>query len=94
MLCRNPSEIVLDFARSDSSGVGGSMKALFHSDLLNFGTIILIIMIVGGVVVVVTMCVQSALSIRRRRADQQEEQTASNGPKPKNPEDEHLPKSA
>ena len=70
------------------------MNALLHGDLLNFGTIILIIMIGGGVVVALTMCVQSIWSIRRRRADQEEEQTASNEPKPKNPEGEHLPKSA
>jgi hypothetical protein len=67
------------------------MNVLFHSDLLNFGTIILIIMIGGGVVVALTMCVQSVWSIRR---DQQDEQTGRIGPKPNERKGEHLSKSA
>ncbi|HTM90171.1 MAG TPA: hypothetical protein VL155_18345 [Terriglobales bacterium] len=70
------------------------MKALFHGDLLNFGTIILIIMIGGGVLVALTMCVQSVWSIRRRRADQQDEQTGRIEPKANAQQDKHLPKSA
>ena len=70
------------------------MNTLFHSDLLNFGTIVLIIMIVGGVVVAVTMAVQSAREFRRRPADRQDEEAVPLGPKPNEQEGKHLPKSA
>jgi hypothetical protein len=70
------------------------MNTLFHSDLLNFGTIVLIIMIVGGIVVAVTMGVKSAQEFRRSRADQQDEEAGPLGPKPDKQESKHLPKSA
>ena len=70
------------------------MNTLFHSDLLNFGTIVLIIMIVGGVAVSITMAVQSAREFRRRRADQQDEEAGPLGPKPDKRESKRLPKSA
>lgn len=49
------------------------MNTLFHSDLLNFGTIILIIMIGGGVLVALTMAGNSAWRMLRR-TDRQDEQ--------------------
>ena len=45
------------------------MNALFHSDLLNFGTIIIAVMIVGGIAVALTMFAESVWSIRRRHGD-------------------------
>jgi hypothetical protein len=69
------------------------MNALFHGDLLNFGTIIIIVMIVAGLAVVLTMCAESVWSIHRRHADRQDEQTTL-GPKPNEQEGKHLPKSA
>ena len=68
------------------------MNALFHSDLLNFGTIIIAVMIVGGVAVALTMCAESVWALRSRKADQQDEQTVEL--KPKKQEGKHLPKSA
>jgi hypothetical protein len=70
------------------------MNALFHGDLLNFGTIIILVMIVAGVLVAVTMCAESAWEFRLRSADRQDERTGSLGPKPNEQEGEHLPKSA
>jgi hypothetical protein len=70
------------------------MNALFHGDLLNFGTIVLIIMIGGGVLVALTMLAQSVWSIHCRYADQQDEQTGRIGPKPNERKGEHLSKSA
>jgi heme/copper-type cytochrome/quinol oxidase subunit 2 len=62
------------------------MSDLFHSDLLNFGTIIIVVMVTGGVLVALTMVAQSVWSIRRSRADQQDEQLE---PKPNKPEGKH-----
>jgi cell division septation protein DedD len=70
------------------------MNALFHSDLLNFGTMVLIIMIIGGVLVALGMIAQSVWSIHRRKADQQDDQTGPIRPKPTDQERKHLPKSA
>ena len=71
------------------------MNALFHSDLLNFGTIIIAVMIVGGVAVALTMCAESVWALRSRKADQQDERTGGIESKPKSQErGKHLPKSA
>jgi hypothetical protein len=70
------------------------MNTLFHSDLLNFGTIIIVVMIVGGVAVALTMCAESVWSIHRGRADQQDEQTGPPVAKPNEQQGKHLPKSA
>ena len=70
------------------------MNALFHSDLLNFGTIIIAVMIVGEVVVALTICAESLRSIHRRKADEEDEQTGPLGPKPNEPQGKDLPKSA
>jgi flagellar basal body-associated protein FliL len=70
------------------------VNALFDSDLLNFGTIIIAVMIVGGVLVALTMVAQSVWSIRRRHADQNDEQTDRIEPKLNEQEAKHLSKSA
>ena len=70
------------------------MNTLFHSDLLNFGTIIIVVMIVGGVAVALTMCAESVWSLYSRKADQQDAQTGRIEPKPKSQERKGLPKSA
>lgn len=62
------------------------MKALFHGDLLNFGTIIILIMIVGGILVALTMFADVVWSFRQRHADQQHERHDEG--------EHHLPKSA
>ncbi len=69
------------------------MNALFHGDLLNFGTIVLIIMISGGVLVVLRIIGDSVWRMLRH-SDQQDEQADALGPKPNEHEGEHLPKSA
>ena len=69
------------------------MNTLFHSDLLNFGTIVLIVMIGGGILVVLRIIGDSAWRILRR-TDRQDEQADALGSKPDEHEGEHLPKSA
>jgi hypothetical protein len=68
------------------------MDALFHSDLLNFGTVIIAVMIVGGIAVALTMFAESVWSIRRYGDWQDEQPTLAL--KPKEQEGKHLPKSA
>lgn len=70
------------------------MHALFHSDLLNFGTIILIIMILGGVVVAITMFAESVCEIRRHHAEDHDERTGRLRPRRNQQQGRHLPKSA
>jgi hypothetical protein len=70
------------------------MNALFHGDLLNFGTIIILLMIIGGVLVALTMFAESAWAIHRRHADQHDEEPGPPVAKPNDHEGEHLPKSA
>ncbi len=70
------------------------MNALFHSDLLNFATIIIAVMSVGGVAVALTLCAESVWSIHRCKADEQDQQTGPLGPKPNKPQGKDLPKSA
>lgn len=69
------------------------MNTLFHSDLLNFGTIIIALMIVGGVVVVLTMVGDNAWRILYH-TDKQDDQADAIGPKRDNGERGHWPKSA
>lgn len=69
------------------------MNTLFHSDLLNFGTIVLIVMIGGGILVVLRIIGDSAWRILRR-TDRQDEQADALGSKLDEHEGEHLPKSA
>jgi hypothetical protein len=69
------------------------MNTLFHSDLLNFGTIIIAVMIIGGVLVALTMFAES-IWLHRGRDDQRDEQTGPLKPTTNEQQDKHLPKSA
>ena len=66
------------------------MNALFHGDLLNFGTIVILVMIIGGGVVALTIFAESAWMIRDRRKDREGDVPAALA----RPDEQNLPKSA